>query len=94
MRKISDLNITQVKVVHDIGHENLFEEGDVGVVLALKERVAPGVCWLIEQLHQNLLAVITTCPSSQCPSQSEFSSLETQRTLKEVKCLTRFLPTN
>ena len=43
MRKISDLNITQVKVVHDIGHENLFEEGDVGVVLALKERVAPGV---------------------------------------------------
>ena len=42
LRKISDLNITQVKVVHDIGHENLFEEGDIGVVLALEERVAPG----------------------------------------------------
>ena len=39
----SDLNITQVKVVHDIGHENLFKEGNVGIVLTLKERVAPGV---------------------------------------------------
>ena len=50
LRKISDLNITQVKVVHDIGHENLFEEGDIGVVLALEERVTPGLV-LIEQLN-------------------------------------------
>ena len=50
MRNISDLNITQVKVVHDIGHENLFKESDIGVVLALEERVAPGVV-LIEQLN-------------------------------------------
>ena len=43
MRNISDLNITQVKVVHDIGHENLFEKSNIGIVLTLKERVAPGV---------------------------------------------------
>lgn len=50
MRNISDLNITQVKVVHDIGHEDLFEESDIGVVLALEERVTPGLV-LIEQLN-------------------------------------------
>ena len=44
------LNVTQIKVVHDIGHENLFEESDIGIVLALEERVAPGVV-LIEQLN-------------------------------------------
>ena len=41
--KISDLNITKVKVVHDISHENFFEEGNIGVVLTLKEGVAPAI---------------------------------------------------
>ena len=45
MLKISDLNIAQVKVVHHIGHKNLFEEGNIGVVLTLKEGVAPAI-WL------------------------------------------------
>ena len=43
MLKISDLNIAQVKVVHHIGHKNLFEEGNIGVVLTLKEGVAPAI---------------------------------------------------
>ena len=41
--KISDLNITKVKVVHDIGHENLLKESNIGVVLTLKEGVAPAI---------------------------------------------------
>ena len=42
-KKISDLNISKVKVVHNIGHENLFKEGNVGVVLTLKEGVTPAI---------------------------------------------------
>ena len=89
MKKISNLNITQVKVVHDIGHENLFKEGNVGIVLTLKERVAPGVD-LITQITKLLakvvfLALISTYQSSQCLSQSEFSSLENQKTLNYGK---------
>ena len=43
LKNNSNLNISKVKVVHDIGHEDLFEEGNVGVVLTLKEGVAPDV---------------------------------------------------
>ena len=40
--EINHLNITKVKVVHDIGHEDLLKKSHVGVVLTLKERVASG----------------------------------------------------
>ena len=35
------LNITKVKVVHHVSHQNFFKKSNIGIVLPLKERMAP-----------------------------------------------------
>ena len=37
------LDITKVKVVHHISHQNFFKKSNIGIVLPLKERMAPSL---------------------------------------------------
>ena len=37
------LNITKVKVVHHVSHQNFFKKSNIGIVLPLKERMAPSL---------------------------------------------------
>ena len=47
------LDITKVKVVHHISHQNFFKKSNIGIVLPLKERMAPSLfsCNRVENIN-------------------------------------------
>ena len=77
------LNITKVKVVHHVSHQNFFKKSNIGIVLPLKERMAPSLfSW--NWVENIILRRKGTYLFVQCLSLFESSSPETQKTCKKV----------
>ena len=76
------LNITKVKVVHHVSHQNFFKKSNIGIVLPLKERMAPSLfSW--NWVENIILRRKGTYLFVQCLSLFESSSPETQKTCKK-----------
>ena len=80
------LNITKVKVVHHVSHQNFFKKSNIGIVLPFKERMAPSLfSW--NWVENIILRRKGTYLFVQCLSLFESSSPETQRTCRKGKYL-------